>query len=65
VLALKREGYRKGDFDMKEVAAMMAYPGLWRMAAKQWRYAIGEFQSLNTECVHARLATARAGGHGI
>ena len=22
---------------------MMAYPGLWRMAAKQWRYAIGEF----------------------
>jgi (S)-2-hydroxyglutarate dehydrogenase len=43
VLAFKREGYRRSDFDVKEVMAMMAYPGLWRMAAKHWHHAIGEF----------------------
>ncbi len=34
VLSLKREGYKKTDFDLKEFAEVMAYPGFWRLAAK-------------------------------
>ena len=34
VLSLKREGYKKTDFDLKELAEVMAYPGFWRLAAK-------------------------------
>ncbi|GAB4463373.1 MAG: L-2-hydroxyglutarate oxidase [Elainellaceae cyanobacterium] len=34
VLSLKREGYKKTDFDLKDFAEVMAYPGFWKLAAK-------------------------------
>ena len=43
VLAFKREGYRKTDFDPREFVQTLAFPGFWRMAAKYWRAGAGEF----------------------
>ena len=34
VLSLKREGYRKTDFDLRDFVDAIAYPGLWRLASK-------------------------------
>jgi len=48
VLALKREGYRKTDFNLKDTFETAAFPGFWRMAAKYWRNGAGEYyRSLN------------------
>lgn len=43
VLAFKREGYRRTDFSMQDMAGTLGYPGFWRMAGKYWRYGAGEF----------------------
>ena len=43
VLAFKREGYRRTDFNLKDAAATFAYSGFWHMAAKYWRSGAGEF----------------------
>jgi L-2-hydroxyglutarate oxidase len=43
VLALKREGYRKTDFNLKDAVETAAFPGFWRMAAKYWRSGFGEY----------------------
>ncbi|BBA79501.1 hydroxyglutarate oxidase [cyanobacterium endosymbiont of Rhopalodia gibberula] len=34
VLSLKREGYKKIDFDLKDFAEVMTYSGFWKLAAK-------------------------------
>ncbi len=34
VLSLKREGYNKSDFDLRDFAEVMTYPGFWKLAAK-------------------------------
>ncbi|MEB3311150.1 MAG: L-2-hydroxyglutarate oxidase [Snowella sp.] len=34
VLSLKREGYGKTDFDFKDFAEVITYPGFWKLAAK-------------------------------
>lgn len=34
VLSLKREGYKKTDFDFKDFAEVMTYPGFWKLASK-------------------------------
>ncbi len=34
VLSLKREGYKKTDFDLRDFAEVMAYQGFWKLAAK-------------------------------
>jgi (S)-2-hydroxyglutarate dehydrogenase len=48
VLALKREGYRKTDFNFKDAMETAVFPGFWRMAAKYWRSGFGEYyRSLN------------------
>ena len=48
VLALKREGYRKTDFNLKDAIETAVFPGFWRMAAKYWRSGVGEYyRSLN------------------
>ncbi|MGO9126577.1 MAG: L-2-hydroxyglutarate oxidase [Terriglobales bacterium] len=43
VLAFKREGYRRTDFNLRDIAATFSYPGFWRMAAKHWRSGAAEF----------------------
>lgn len=34
VLSMKREGYKKTDFDLRDFAEVMTYPGFWKLAAK-------------------------------
>lgn len=43
VLAFKREGYRKTDFNLRDVSETFAYPGFWKMAATYWRSGAAEF----------------------
>jgi L-2-hydroxyglutarate oxidase len=48
VLALKREGYKRSDFNLKDLAGTLAYPGFWHMAGKYWRDGASEYyRSLN------------------
>jgi (S)-2-hydroxyglutarate dehydrogenase len=75
VLAFKREGYRKTDFNLREFVPTLTFPGFWRMAAKYWRAGAGEFyrsfsksafvqtlQKLIPELTDSDLA---AGGSGV
>ncbi len=34
VLSLKREGYKKTDFDFRDFAEVITYPGFWKLAGK-------------------------------
>lgn len=43
VLAFRREGYRRRDFSLRDLASSLAFPGFWRMAAKHWRSGLDEF----------------------
>jgi len=43
VLAFKREGYRKTDFNLRDVFETVSYAGFWRMAAKYWKDGSAEF----------------------
>lgn len=43
VLALKREGYRKTDFNLRDISETLSYGGFWRMAAKYWKDGSAEF----------------------
>lgn len=42
VLGLKREGYRKTDFNIKDIAEVAMYPGFWRLAMKYRKEGIDE-----------------------
>ena len=42
VLALKREGYEKTSFDIRDLLACMRWPGFWKMAKQHWRTGMGE-----------------------
>jgi (S)-2-hydroxyglutarate dehydrogenase len=44
VLALAREGYRRSDFSLRDLAMSFAFSGFWRMARQHWRYGIDEWQ---------------------
>jgi len=43
VLAFRREGYQRSDFNLHDLASSLAFPGFWRMAAKHWRSGLEEF----------------------
>jgi L-2-hydroxyglutarate oxidase LhgO len=43
VLALKREGYRKGSFEIGDVIDFASFPGSWIMAAKYWQTSLAEY----------------------
>lgn len=34
VLSLKREGYKKTDFDLRDFTEVMTYPGFWKLASR-------------------------------
>jgi L-2-hydroxyglutarate oxidase len=42
VLSLKREGYKKTDFDLRDFVEVMTYPGFWKLAAKHANEGIQE-----------------------
>jgi (S)-2-hydroxyglutarate dehydrogenase len=43
VLAFKREGYKRTDFNLRDFAGTMTYPGFWHMAGKYWRDGASEY----------------------
>ena len=43
VLALRREGYRKTDISIRELAQAAGFAGFWRMAGKFWKVGAGEY----------------------
>ena len=48
VLGLAREGYRKTDVNLRELAETLGYGAFWRLAAKNWYTGAGEvFRSLS------------------
>ncbi|MCA1729042.1 MAG: L-2-hydroxyglutarate oxidase [Actinobacteria bacterium] len=48
VLGLAREGYKKTDVRLKDLAEILSYPAFWRLVAKNWRTGTGEvFRSLS------------------
>jgi len=42
VLAFKREGYKKSDFNLRDTLEILGYPGFWRLAGKNLIYGLGE-----------------------
>jgi (S)-2-hydroxyglutarate dehydrogenase len=42
VLAFKREGYKKSDINLGELAESLAWPGFQKVAKKYWRTGLGE-----------------------
>jgi L-2-hydroxyglutarate oxidase len=44
IFAFKREGYRSGDFSLRDTMESLVFPGFWRVAAKHWRMGKDEAQ---------------------
>ena len=42
VLAFAREGYRKTDFSLSDMAETLSYPGFHKLAARYWKTGLGE-----------------------
>ncbi len=58
VLALAREGYRKRDINVRDLAEALTYPGVWKLLARHWRTAAGEvFRSFSKRAFVKALAT--------
>jgi L-2-hydroxyglutarate oxidase LhgO len=58
VLALAREGYRKRDINLRDLAETITYPGFWKLLAQHWRTAAGEiYRSLSKRGFVKALAT--------
>jgi L-2-hydroxyglutarate oxidase len=54
VLALAREGYSWRAVVPRELAATLAYPGLWQLARRHWRYGLGEVHRSLSRAAMAR-----------
>jgi L-2-hydroxyglutarate oxidase len=44
VLGLAREGYKKTDVNLRELAEVLSYPALWKLTGKNWRIGIEEIK---------------------
>ena len=42
VPALKREGYRRRDIDLRDTLDTLSYPGFWHLARRYWRTGLAE-----------------------
>ncbi len=75
VLAFRREGYTRTSFSARDTAAMIAWPGFWRMAAKYWPMALAEWhrsfssrafvKALRKLVPELRAADVRRAGAGV
>src|SRR6266851_1025138 len=54
VFAFRREGYRRTDFSLHDMASSLTFPGFWRMAAKHWRSGVDEFRRSFSKSAFAR-----------
>ena len=61
VLAFKREGYKRTDFNLRDFAGTLTYPGFWHMAGKYWRDGASEYyRSLSKSSVRESAAAPGA-----
>lgn len=44
VLALKREGYSRLSFSLRDTVDTLLYPGFWRLAGRQWAIGLQEYR---------------------
>ena len=58
VLALAREGYRRRDVNLADVADIVTWPGFWRMAQKYWRSGFSEIVGSISKTLFVRRARA-------
>ena len=75
VLAMKREGYKKYSFSIKDNVELLAYKGFWKMVSQHWRMGLGEmYRSLNKSAFTRALQRLipeikkqdlKAGGAGV
>lgn len=75
VLALKREGYTKTSFNLRDTLETFSYGGFWRMASKHWRTEIGELhrsfsrkafvRALNKLMTELTVEDIKPGGAGV
>jgi L-2-hydroxyglutarate oxidase len=75
VLALRREGYRKTSFSLRDTAAVLSAPAFWRLAARYWRTGMAEMWRSASRRAFARAlqrlvpevtaADLRPGGAGV
>ncbi|MCU1298187.1 MAG: putative oxidoreductase [Acidobacteriaceae bacterium] len=75
VLALKREGYRKTDFSLRDAWDEIRFPGVWRMAQKYWKTGFGELYRSFSKAAFVRAlqelvpeiqsSDLRPGGSGV
>jgi L-2-hydroxyglutarate oxidase LhgO len=56
VLALARQGYRRRDVDLRELAETLAWPGFRRLARAHWRMGLAEFAESASRTVFVRRA---------
>jgi (S)-2-hydroxyglutarate dehydrogenase len=57
VLATAREGYRRRDVSLPDLAGIAAWPGTWRMAARHWRTGAGELRGSLSKTAYMRAAS--------
>ncbi len=75
VLALKREGYRRRDVALADLAELLSFGGFWRMAARHWKSGLAEtgrslsrgvfLRALRRLAPDLRAADLRPAGTGV
>jgi (S)-2-hydroxyglutarate dehydrogenase len=54
VLALRREGYTWSEVDARDLAALAAFPGFWKLAKRYWRVSVDEIARSASRTLLAR-----------
>ena len=58
VLAMAREGYKKTDFNFRDMMGMFTFPGFWKMSASYWKVGVDEqYRSLRKSVFLKSLQT--------
>ena len=75
VLAFKREGYRKTDIRIGDLADTLSYAGFWKMASRNWKTGMGEMwrsfskhafvKALQRLLPELRTEDVKPGGSGV
>ncbi|MER5796211.1 L-2-hydroxyglutarate oxidase [Streptomyces sp. NPDC001980] len=65
VLALAREGYRRSKVSPRDLLALAAYPGTWRMAGRHWRTGVKEYRGSFSAAAFMKDAKRYVPGVGV
>ncbi|MFF7473983.1 L-2-hydroxyglutarate oxidase [Streptomyces sp. NPDC008092] len=65
VLALAKEGYRRSKVSPRDLLALAAYPGAWRMAGRHWRTGIKEYRGSFSTAAFMKDAGLYVPGVGV